>query len=72
MLTFRADIAVPIAPEHVFKGQDVKTFKNYDPAKGWSKSRNSPWAGQEMIGRALATIVGGALVYDVERGVLAP
>jgi peptide/nickel transport system substrate-binding protein len=35
MLTFRADIAVPIAPEHVFKGQDVKTFKNYDPAKGW-------------------------------------
>jgi dihydroorotase len=44
----------------------------YDPAKGWSKSRNSPWAGQEMIGRALATIVGGALVYDAERGVLAP
>ncbi|MCC6630374.1 MAG: ABC transporter substrate-binding protein [Chloroflexi bacterium] len=35
MLTFRADIAVPIAPEHVFKGQDPKTFKNYDPAKGW-------------------------------------
>lgn len=44
----------------------------YDPAKGFSKSRNSPWAGQEMIGRAVTTIVGGALVYDVERGVLAP
>jgi len=44
----------------------------YDPAKGHSKSRNSPWSGQEMIGRALATIVAGRLVYDVERGVLAP
>jgi dihydroorotase len=44
----------------------------YDPAKGFSKSRNSPWAGQEMIGRAVATLVGGALVYDVERGVLLP
>lgn len=44
----------------------------YDPAKGFSKSRNSPWAGQELIGRAIATIVAGALVYDVERGVLAP
>ena len=30
-----ADIAVPIAPEDVWKGQDAKTFKNYDPAKGW-------------------------------------
>jgi dihydroorotase len=44
----------------------------YDPAKGYSKSRNSPWAGQEMTGRAIATIVGGQLVYDVERGVLYP
>lgn len=44
----------------------------YDPAKGYSKSRNSPWTGREMIGRVLATIVGGALVYDLERGALAP
>ena len=44
----------------------------YDPAKGYSKSRNSPWAGCEMIGRAVATIVGGVLVYDLDRGVLAP
>jgi peptide/nickel transport system substrate-binding protein len=34
MLTFRADIAVPIAPEHIWKGQDPKTFTNYDPARG--------------------------------------
>ncbi len=44
----------------------------YDPAKGYSKSRNSPWAGHTLTGRAIATIVGGWLVYDVERGVLYP
>jgi peptide/nickel transport system substrate-binding protein len=26
---------VNIAPEHIWKGQDAQTFKNYDPAKGW-------------------------------------
>ncbi len=44
----------------------------YDPVKGYSKSRNSPWAGQTLEGRAMATIVGGRLVYDVARGVLTP
>jgi dihydroorotase len=44
----------------------------YDPMKGFSKSRNSPWAGKKMTGRALVTIVGGRVVYDVERGVVAP
>jgi dihydroorotase len=43
----------------------------YDPAKGYSKSRNSPWAGHTLVGRVTATIVGGRLVYDVDRGVLA-
>ena len=42
----------------------------YDPAKGYSKSRNSPWAGRNLTGRVLATIVGGRLVFDVERGPL--
>lgn len=42
----------------------------YDPAKGYSKSQNSPWAGQEMQGRAIATLVDGKVVYDVESGVL--
>jgi dihydroorotase len=42
----------------------------YDPARGFSKSRNSPWAGQEMHGRVVATLVGGKPVYDVEHGVL--
>jgi dihydroorotase len=44
----------------------------YDAAKGYSKSRNSPWDGDEMIGRTIATLVGGALVYHCDRGVLAP
>jgi dihydroorotase len=42
----------------------------YDPAKGYSKSRNSPWAGRELVGRTLTTVVGGRLVYHVDRGVL--
>jgi len=44
----------------------------YDPAKGYSKSQNSPWAGQELTGRVTYTFVDGRLVFDVERGVLAP
>jgi dihydroorotase len=44
----------------------------YDPAKGYSKSRNSPWAGRELTGRVVATLVDGSLVYHVDRGVLMP
>jgi dihydroorotase len=44
----------------------------YDPAKGWSKSRNSPWAGRELTGRVIATVVGGRLVFHADRGVLVP
>jgi dihydroorotase len=44
----------------------------YDPAQGFSKSRNSPWAGCELEGRVLATWVGGRLVYQQGRGVLFP
>ena len=43
----------------------------YDPVKGYSRSRNSPWAGHTLTGRPVATFVDGRLVYDVERGVLA-
>ncbi len=44
----------------------------YDPTKGYSKSRNSPWAGCELEGRVEVTIVGGRLVFHTDRGVLAP
>jgi dihydroorotase len=42
----------------------------YDAAQGFSKSRNSPWSGERMTGRAAMTIVDGRLVYHHERGVL--
>lgn len=42
----------------------------YDPARGYSKSRNSPWAGRELQGRVIATLVDGAPAYHVDRGVL--
>ncbi|MCP4907079.1 MAG: dihydroorotase [bacterium] len=42
----------------------------YDPIQGFSKSRNSPWAGQRLTGRVVATIVDGRLVYHHDRGVL--
>ena len=42
----------------------------YDPAEGFSKSRNSPWAGQELTGRVEATFVNGRLVYRAGRGVV--
>jgi dihydroorotase len=42
----------------------------YDPAKGFSKSRNSPWAGRSLTGRVTHTIVRGRIVYDVDQGIL--
>jgi dihydroorotase len=42
----------------------------YDSAQGFSKSRNSPWTGQAMTGRVVATIIDGRLVYHHDRGVL--
>ena len=44
----------------------------YDPTQGFSKSRNSPWAGRAFQGRAIATLVGGRSVYDADRGMLLP
>ncbi|MFO0687115.1 MAG: dihydroorotase [Myxococcota bacterium] len=40
----------------------------YDPGRGHSKSRNSPWADRAMTGRVLATFVDGRLVYNLQRG----
>ncbi len=51
---------------------DPELSWTYDPIKGYSKSRNSPWAGQTMIGRTIATYVRGKLVYDVNEGILYP
>jgi peptide/nickel transport system substrate-binding protein len=34
-LTFRADVGVPIVPQHIWDGQDPSSFKNFDPSRGW-------------------------------------
>jgi dihydroorotase len=35
----------------------------YDSARHFSKSRNTPWEGQPMVGRAVYTLVDGRVVY---------
>ena len=40
-----------------------------DPEKFISKSRNTPFAGRRLKGRALVTIVAGEIVYDGRAGV---
>ncbi|MEZ4355957.1 MAG: dihydroorotase [Myxococcota bacterium] len=48
---------------------DPERVWTYDPSLGFSKSRNSPWAGATLTGRVAATFVAGRLVYQYERGV---
>ena len=43
-----------------------------DPATFHSKSRNTPFTGRALTGRALLTIVAGAIVHDVESPPTAP
>jgi dihydroorotase len=42
---------------------DLDSVQTYDPARGRSKSKNSPFAGWSLRGRALYTVVGGELVW---------
>jgi len=53
--------AVIIDPEHAW---------TYDPTAGYSKSRNSPFAGQTFTGGVRQTVVGGRLVFDRDRGIV--
>jgi len=45
---------------------DPTTRWTVDPATLLSKSRNTPFAGRTLTGRAALTLVGGAIVYQVE------
>lgn len=49
-----ADIAI-LDPERAW---------TVDPEQFLSRSRNCPWAGEELVGRVTETIVGGRLVYQ--------
>jgi dihydroorotase len=45
---------------------DVATPWTVDPARFHSKSRNSPFTGRSLSGRAVLTLVGGEIVHDAE------
>jgi len=49
---------------------DPDAIWTYEPAEGFSKSRNSPWSGEKLTGRVEATYVSGRLVYRAGRGVV--
>jgi dihydroorotase len=53
-----ADITI-LDPDHAW---------TYDKAESPSLSRNTPFHGMPLRGRALATIVGGKVVWDLENG----
>jgi len=55
----------PGAPADVVVLDVAKAWK-VDPTRFYSKSRNSPFAGRSLSGRALLTLVGGEIVHDVE------
>ncbi len=45
---------------------DSERVWTYDPGRGYSKSRNSPWADQRFTGRVVATFVAGRLAYHYQ------
>jgi dihydroorotase len=44
---------------------DIKTTWTIDKYKFYSKSRNTPFHGRKVTGRAVATIVGGRIVWQL-------
>jgi len=62
-----------VSPWGIFEGSDAH-LTILDPARKWkfdvnrsrSKSRNSPFHGWELTGKAVATIVNGKIVYEDE------
>ncbi len=47
---------------------DPLVEQEVDPTRFYSKSRNTPFAGWKLRGRAVRTIVGGRTVFDLARG----
>jgi dihydroorotase len=45
---------------------DVTASWTVDPLMFFSKSRNTPFAGRALAGRAVLTVVGGLVVHQAE------
>jgi len=54
-----------------FAVADLNEDWTIDSNRFYSKSRNTPFGGWKVKGRIFQTIVGGRIVYDRERGILA-
>jgi len=71
MLSSNPQRIMKVTPWGIFEGSDAN-LTILDPARQWkfdvnqsrSKSRNSPFHGWEMTGKAVATIVQGKVVYE--------
>jgi dihydroorotase len=48
---------------------DPERVWTYDPGRGHSKSRNTPWVDARFTGRVVATFVAGRLAYDLNGGI---
>jgi dihydroorotase len=46
---------------------DLDEVWSVEPAQFLSKSRNTPFAGRRLRGRAVLTIVGGEVVWEAQR-----
>jgi dihydroorotase len=46
---------------------DTAAKWSVDPAMFHSKSRNTPFAGRALTGRAVLTVVAGAIVHDLDQ-----
>lgn len=71
MLSTNPQRIMKVTPWGIFEGSDAH-LTILDPARKWkfdvnqsrSKSRNSPFHGWEMMGKAVATVVHGKVVYE--------
>jgi dihydroorotase len=71
MFSLNPQKIMKVAPWGIFEGSPAD-LTVLDPARKWtfdvtkslSKSRNSPFHGWELTGKAVATIVGGKVVHE--------